>query len=132
MDTRTKLFMVLFGLVGLGTGGAAGYIAGPYAYTDLESWMGSNTDGGGTAALFAWCGGLSLALVGGLQGRALGQRLRKRDKARARRERYANVLANYEQTKSERPEDREDADPSRDARRYYPWQRRKKPFSPWP
>ncbi len=132
IDTRTKLFMALFGVLGVALGSVGGYYFGLFGFPDVAREMEWRADDEGYAALFTWIGGIGLCLFGVHQGRLLGKRLRKRDYRRELRTQFADQIAEHERDKAERGPDGDEKYRLAHKKRRLPWQKKKNLFIPWP
>lgn len=134
-DKRQRRFALSFALLGAIVLAPLSYFlgraltSGDAAVTAARS-AGNDTvavDSQGAAVLAAWSGGILGIIAGGRIGSACAARLHRRDQTRARRERYAHVIEEYERNRSEEPDVNKDEE-HRKARK----RRKRDDFSPWP
>ena len=97
--------MFLGGATGAGLGAVIGYLFGRFVFPAMDLAETFHvTDPMATAMLFGWLMTF-VGILGGVRwGREYGGKLDKRDTQRLRREKYANVIAAYEDEKARDPE----------------------------
>jgi hypothetical protein len=102
---RRRRLMLIGGTVGALVGGLIGYLFGMFVFPamDLADTF-HVTDPMPTAMLFGWLLTFGGLLGGGRWGKEYSDKLNKRELQRLRREKYANVIAAYEDEKARDPE----------------------------